>query len=145
MQIDVVKNMAGGDGEVTICRLLGEKELNGKCGLYAQVTIQPGSSLGYHVHHNESETYYILSGEAEYNDNGTPRMVKAGDVIEVREKSKSLAIVAAALEAGTRDFPGYLEVDAKKMTAKYSFVPKFADIPYAAQMEPNLVIEYYSR
>ena len=71
---------AGGDGEVTICRLLGEKELNGKCGLYAQVTIQPGSSLGYHVHHNESETYYILSGEAEYNDNGTPRMVKAGDV-----------------------------------------------------------------
>ncbi len=80
MQIDVVKNMAGGDGEVTICRLLGEKELNGKCGLYAQVTIQPGSSLGYHVHHNESETYYILSGEAEYNDNGTPRMVKAGDV-----------------------------------------------------------------
>ncbi len=72
-------------------------------------------------------------------------MVKAGDVIEIREKSKSLAIVAASMEAGNRDFPGYLEVDSKKMTAKYSFVPKFADIPYAAQMEPNLVIEYYSR
>ena len=77
---EVVKNMAGGDGEVTIKRILGEKELNGKCGLYAQVTIQPGSSLGFHEHKNESETDYILSGTAEYNDNGTTRPVKAGDV-----------------------------------------------------------------
>ena len=53
---EVVKNMAGGDGEVTIKRILGEKELNGKCGLYAQVTIQPGSSLGYHEHKNETYT-----------------------------------------------------------------------------------------
>lgn len=72
-------------------------------------------------------------------------MVKAGDVIEIREKSKELPIVVAALEAGNRDFPSYLEVDAKKKTAKYSFIPKFEDIPYAAMMEPNLVIEYYSR
>ena len=56
---EVVKNMAGGDGEVTIKRILGEKELNGKCGLYAQVTIQPGSSLGYHEHKNESEKYNV--------------------------------------------------------------------------------------
>ena len=56
---EVVKNMAGGDGEVTIKRILGEKELNGKCGLYAQVTIQPGSSLGYHEHKNESEEYNV--------------------------------------------------------------------------------------
>ncbi len=72
-------------------------------------------------------------------------MVKAGDVIEVREKSKALPIVIAAMEAGNRYFPGYLEVDSKKMTAKYSFVPKFEDVPYAAVMEPNLVIEFYSR
>ncbi len=72
-------------------------------------------------------------------------MVKAGDVIEVREKSKALPVVIAAMEAGNRDFPGYLEVDSKKMSAKYSFVPKFEDVPYAAVMEPNLVIEYYSR
>ena len=72
-------------------------------------------------------------------------MVKVGDVIEVKEKSKQNPLVAAALESTTRDFPGYLEVDAKKMTAKYTFVPKFADIPYACEMEPNLVIEYYSR
>ena len=72
-------------------------------------------------------------------------MVKAGDVIEVREKSKKLACVLAAIESQTRDWPEYLEVDAKKLTAKYTFVPKFQDIPYAAVMEPNLVIEYYSR
>ena len=72
-------------------------------------------------------------------------MVKVGDVIEVKEKSKQNPLVAAALESTARDFPGYLEVDDKKMTAKYTFVPKFADIPYACEMEPNLVIEYYSR
>lgn len=72
-------------------------------------------------------------------------MVKAGDVIEVREKSKKLAIVANALESQTREWPTYLEVDSKKMSAKYTFVPKFEDVPYAAVMEPNLVIEFYSR
>lgn len=72
-------------------------------------------------------------------------LVKPGDVIEVREKSKQLPIVIAAIESGSRDFPGYLEVDSKKLTAKYSFVPKFDDVPYVSIMEPNLVIEYYSR
>ncbi len=72
-------------------------------------------------------------------------MVKAGDVIEVREKSKQLGMVLAAIESTSRDFPGYLEVDPKKLTAKYSFVPKFEDVPYATLMEPNLVIEFYSR
>ena len=71
--------------------------------------------------------------------------LKAGDVIEVREKSKQLAIVLEAVQSQTRDFPSYLEVDAGKLTAKYTFVPKFDDVPYAAQMEPNLVIEFYSR
>ena len=71
--------------------------------------------------------------------------VKAGDVIEVREKSKQLACVIASIESQTRDWPEYVEVDAKKLTAKYTYVPKFEDIPYAAVMEPNLVVEYYSR
>ena len=72
-------------------------------------------------------------------------MVKVGDVIEVREKSKSMAMVVAALESQSRETPSYLEVDNKKMSAKYAFVPKFDDVPYAALMEPNLVIEFYSR
>lgn len=72
-------------------------------------------------------------------------VVKAGDIIEVREKSKQLPIVLASVESGNRDVPGYLEVDSKKMVAKYNFVPKFDDVPYPAVMEPNLVIEFYSR
>ncbi|MDD3277667.1 MAG: cupin domain-containing protein [Lachnospiraceae bacterium] len=77
---EVIKNMAGGDGELTITHILGDAQMHGNCHLYAQVTIEPGSSLGYHEHHGESETYYILSGEGEYDDNGTKRTVKAGDV-----------------------------------------------------------------
>ena len=49
-----VENMAGGKGHVLIKRILGEKELNGKCRRYSQVTLEPGCSLGYHIHHNES-------------------------------------------------------------------------------------------
>lgn len=80
MEIKKVENMHGGEGHVIIKRLLDEKQLNGKCGLYAEVTIEPGCSLGYHEHHGESETYYILSGKGIYSDNGTLRMVEAGDV-----------------------------------------------------------------
>ena len=79
-RIEHVEEMCGGKGHVIIKHILGEKELNGKCGLYAQVTIEPGCTLGYHEHHGESETYYILSGEGRYNDNGVIRPVKAGDV-----------------------------------------------------------------
>lgn len=80
MEIRRVENMAGGKGHVLIKDILGEKELNGKCGLYSEVTIEPGCSLGYHEHHGESETYYILSGKGDYNDNGTVRPVKVGDI-----------------------------------------------------------------
>ena len=69
-----------GVGHVLIKRILGEKELSGKCRMYSQVTLEPGCSLGYHIHHNESETYYILKGEGVYNDNGTSCPVKAGDI-----------------------------------------------------------------
>ena len=71
MTTERVEHMAGGQGHTLVKRLLDEKQLNGKCKLYAQVTLEPGCSLGYHEHHNESETYYILSGKG---------MVQAGDV-----------------------------------------------------------------
>ena len=80
MNPERIEAMCGGKGHVLIKHILGEKEMNGKCGLYAEVTLEPGCSLGYHEHHNESETYYILSGKGIYSDNGTLRMVKAGDV-----------------------------------------------------------------
>ena len=80
MTTERVEHMAGGEGHVLIKRLLDEKQLNGKFRMYAEVTLEPGCSLGSHEHHNESETYYILSGKGIYSDNGTLRMVKAGDV-----------------------------------------------------------------
>ncbi|MSO91808.1 MAG: 30S ribosomal protein S4 [Rhodospirillales bacterium] len=72
-------------------------------------------------------------------------LVKDGDLIEVKEKSRELAIVLAAVEATDRDIPDYLEVNAKKMQGKFVRAPKFTDVPYPVQMEPHLVIEYYSR
>lgn len=71
--------------------------------------------------------------------------VKPGDVVEVREKSKQLAIVLEATQLAERDIPDYVEADHGKMTAKYVSVPGLADVPYPVQMEPNLVIEFYSR
>ncbi len=70
---------------------------------------------------------------------------KPGDVIEVREKSKQLAIVLEATQLAERDVPEYINVDHNKLTATFVSVPAFADVPYPVQMEPNLVVEFYSR
>lgn len=60
LRVERKENMAGGKGHVIIKHILEDKELNGKCKMYAEVTLEPGCSLGYHEHHNESETYYIF-------------------------------------------------------------------------------------
>jgi small subunit ribosomal protein S4 len=72
-------------------------------------------------------------------------LVKAGDVIEVKEASKQLVIVLESVALAERDVPEYIEVDHSKMTAKLARVPTLSDVPYPVQMEPNLVIEFYSR
>jgi len=71
--------------------------------------------------------------------------VREGDVIEVREKSRQMPLVLEASESPERDLPDYIDVDHAKMRGTFVRVPKFADVPYPVQMEPNLVIEYYSR
>ena len=71
--------------------------------------------------------------------------VKPGDVIEVREKSRNMALVLEAIQSSEREVPDYIEVDHKAMKATYIRVPQLADVPYPVQMEPNLVIEFYSR
>ena len=71
--------------------------------------------------------------------------VKEGDVISIRERSRQLAIVLEAVALTERDVPDYLEVDHNKMTATFVRTPALGDIPYAVQMEPNLVVEFYSR
>ena len=71
--------------------------------------------------------------------------VREGDVIEVREKSRQMVMVLEAIESPERDLPDYVDVDYKKMQGTFVRTPKLADVPYPVQMEPNLVIEYYSR
>ncbi len=70
--------------------------------------------------------------------------LKPGDIVEIREKSKNMALVLEALQSPERDIPEYVDVDPKKMTATYLRIPEFAEVPYACTMEPNLVVEYYS-
>lgn len=70
---------------------------------------------------------------------------KAGDVIEVKEKSRQLASVLEAVSLAERDVPDYIEADHNKMSARFARVPSISDVPYPVQMEPNLVVEFYSR
>ena len=71
--------------------------------------------------------------------------VKEGDVIEIKEKSRTLPVVVQATQTPEREVPGYIESDTKEMKATFLRVPQLDEIPYAVQMEPNLVVEFYSR
>jgi small subunit ribosomal protein S4 len=71
--------------------------------------------------------------------------VREGDLVEVREKSKNMAMVLGAIQQPERDVPDYLSVDYKGLKGNFVRTPKLADVPYPVQMEPNLVVEYYSR
>ena len=71
--------------------------------------------------------------------------LKEEDTIELKEKSKQLASVEVSLASKERDVPEYLQLDEKQKKIKFVRTPKFAEVPYPVLMEPNLVIEYYSR
>ncbi|MEM6496122.1 MAG: 30S ribosomal protein S4 [Pseudomonadota bacterium] len=70
---------------------------------------------------------------------------RIGDVIEIREKSREIAMVLEASKSPERDVPDYLEVDHGKMIATFQRIPALADVPFPVIMEPNLVVEFYSR
>lgn len=71
--------------------------------------------------------------------------VKDGDLIEVKEKSKQIPIIIESGQKPEREVPGYVTVDVASFKATYVRQPQFSDIPYPVKMEPNLVVEYYSR
>jgi small subunit ribosomal protein S4 len=71
--------------------------------------------------------------------------LKVGDTIEVKDKSKQLALVLEATALAERDVPDYIEVNHSKMTAKLARIPHLNEVPYPVQMEPHLVVEFYSR
>ena len=72
-------------------------------------------------------------------------LLKESDVVEVKDKSRELALVVESQKSQEREIPGYISVDEKKCSTTFVRVPQFAEVPYATQMDPKLVIEYYSR
>ena len=71
--------------------------------------------------------------------------VKEGDVVQVREKSRQIAVLIEATQLAERDVPDYVDADHSKMSATFVRTPSFSDVPYPVMMEPNLVIEYYAQ
>jgi small subunit ribosomal protein S4 len=71
--------------------------------------------------------------------------MRDGDTIELRQKAKQMALVLEAAQSSERDIPDYVEIDHDRMQGRFVRAPKLADVPYPVTMEPNLVIEYYSR
>ena len=72
-------------------------------------------------------------------------LVKAEDTIEIKDKSKDIVTIVGALLSKEREVPDYIQMDEKNKKATLIRIPKFSEVPYPVIMEPNLVIEYYSR
>ena len=68
-----------------------------------------------------------------------------GDTIELKSRAKEMALVLEATQSGERDVPDYIEIDHERMVGRFVRAPKLADVPFPVTMEPNLVVEYYSR
>lgn len=80
-RVEYKEHMRDGDGTVQLTHFItGPGELENKGRLFAKITLNPGCSIGYHVHEADAELFYILKGTAEYSDNGEIRTVAAGDV-----------------------------------------------------------------
>ncbi len=75
------EKMRGGNGTVEITNFATPEELNNKGRLFANITLNPGCGIGFHIHENESELFYVMKGEVLYNDNGTECVQSAGDVM----------------------------------------------------------------
>lgn len=78
-KVDLREKMRDGNGKVRIDNFVSCSELNDKGRLFGKITLEPGCSIGYHVHEHDAEIFYILKGIAEYNDSGTIITVRAGD------------------------------------------------------------------
>ncbi|MBR2264608.1 MAG: cupin domain-containing protein [Firmicutes bacterium] len=80
-KVEYREHMRDGNGTVQLTAFInGPEELNGKGRLFSKITLQPGCSIGYHVHETDAELFYILTGTGMYSDNGTIVTVQPGDV-----------------------------------------------------------------
>ena len=71
--------------------------------------------------------------------------LRDGDQVELRPRAKAMALIIEATQSSERDVPDYVEIDHDRMRGRFVRAPKLADVPYPVTMEPNLVVEYYSR
>ena len=72
-------------------------------------------------------------------------LVRAEDTIEIKDKSRDIVTIVGAMMNKEREVPDYIQMDEKNKKATLTRIPKFSEVPYPVIMEPNLVIEYYSR
>jgi len=90
----------------------------------------------------------INHGHVKVNEkkvNVSSYLVREKDTIEIKDKSKKLVVIEGALVSKEREIPDYIQMDEKNKIAKLIRIPKFSEVPYPTIMEPNLVVEYYSR
>jgi small subunit ribosomal protein S4 len=71
--------------------------------------------------------------------------LRDGDTVELKQKAKTMALVLEAAQSSEREVPDYIEIDHERMRGRLIRAPKLADVPYPVTMEPNLVVEFYSR
>lgn len=79
MKSAVKEQMRGGDGRAVVTDILSKGEYKGKARLVGTITLEPGCSIGAHVHEDEEEIFYVIEGEAVYNDNGKEEILYCGD------------------------------------------------------------------
>ncbi len=80
MQSEIKESLRGGRGHISLTPLLHPGEYKGRARLVARITLEPGTSIGPHVHEDEEEIFYILNGVADFDDNGEIKTLRAGDV-----------------------------------------------------------------
>lgn len=84
-KVEKIEKAKGGKGYITVVNFFEKEDFLGKGRLFGKTIIKPGNSIGYHAHKGEQEAYYILKGEALYNDNGKEIMLKPGDLTICRD------------------------------------------------------------
>ena len=107
MKTDLRENMRGGDGTVKIKEILLKGEYKGSARLVGEITLEPGCSIGTHIHENEEEIFYIIEGTATYDDNGETVILSKGDScvclggekhsLANREQNETLRVFAVIL------------------------------------------------
>lgn len=107
MTSTVKVNMRGGDGQAVVTDILNKDEYKGKARLLGTILLDPGCSIGEHIHENEEEVFYVIEGTATYDDNGKTEILRKGDSclclggqkhsIANRTENENLVVFAAIL------------------------------------------------